>query len=181
MSRRVRIVMGVLLSLIAVAGIGVAVAFRQLEPRLHRWVTESLGQSLESQISLGEVHLAWFPLRLTARDLTVRHRGRTDIPPLIVVSSFSVDLKPMDLWSSTVEHVKVDGMEVHIPPKDDQTGKRPMPRPGNDSTQDKNQPKGKRGLVVRTLTATNTRLAVIPKTERKNAKVWDIYELEMDF
>ena len=179
MSRRVRIVMGVLIALIAVAGIGLAVAFRQLEPRLHRWVIESLGQSLESEVTLGDVSLAWFPLKLTAHDLTVRHRGRTDIPPLIVVSSFSVDLKPMDLWSSTVEHVRVDGMEVHIPPKDDQTGKRPMPRPGSDNSQPADQPKSRRGLVVRTLTATNTRLAVIPKNDRKNAKVWDIYELEM--
>ena len=37
-----------------------------------------------------------------------------------------------------------------------------------------------RHLVVRRFTATNTRLAIIPKTERKNPKVWDIYELEMD-
>jgi hypothetical protein len=180
MSRRVKIVMGVLIALIAIAGVGLAVAFRQLEPRLHRWVTESLGQSLESEVSLGEVRLAWVPLRLTARDLIVRHRGRTDIPPLIVVSSFSVDLKPMDLWSSTVEHVRVDGMEIHIPPKDDQTGKRPLPRPqGNDSSRGDDQPRGDRGLVVRRLTATNTRLAIVPKTERKNPKVWDIYELEM--
>ena len=174
--------MGILIALIALAGIGIAIAFRQLEPRLHAWVTESLGQSLESEIVLGEVHLAWFPLRLTARDLTVRHRGRTDIPPLIVVSSFSVDLKPMDLWSSTVEHVWVDGMEVHIPPKDDETGKRPLPRPqgGNDTQGHDQSEGGGRRLVVRKLTATNTRLAIIPRTEGKNPKVWDIYELEMN-
>jgi len=181
MSRRLRIAFGILFAVIAVAGVGVAIGFRQLEPRLHAWVTEALGQSLQSEIALGEVHLAWFPLRLTARDLTVRHRGRTDIPPLIVVSSFSVDLKPMDLWSSTVEHVTVDGMEVHIPPTDDQTGKRPLPRPqgqGDSPGKEKSQNDG-RQMVVRKFTATNTRLAIIPKTEGKNAKVWDIYELEM--
>ena len=57
----------------------------------------------------------------------MRHRGRTDVPPLLVVKSFTVDLRPTDLWSSTVEHVKVDGLEVNIPPKDPATGKRPLP------------------------------------------------------
>ena len=175
-SRRLRIVSAIVLALMAVAGLGALVAMRQLEPRLHAWLVDSLSRSLQSQIELGEVRLVWFPLRLTARNLTVRHRGRTDIPPLIVVSLFTVDLKPMDLWSSTVEHVKVDGMEVNIPPKDDDTGKRPIPRPQSDG--------GSQGgggpLVVRRLTATNTRLAIIPKTQGKNPKVWDIFELEMN-
>ena len=99
---------------------------------------------------LGEVDLAWYPLRLTARDLTIRHRGRTDIPPLIVVSSFTVDLKPMDLWSSTVEHVKVDGMEIHIPPKDDATGKRPIPRPQKENGTNDESSRG--GFLIRRLT-----------------------------
>ena len=173
MSRRRKIVFAVLLTLIGAAAIGVVVGLRQLEARLHAWVTDALHQSLQSEISLGEVHLLWYPLRVTARDLTVRHRGRTDIPPLIVVSSFTVDLAPMDLWSSSVEHVRVDGMEIHIPPKDDATGKRPIPRPQNEGRADSEH------LHVRRLTATNTRLSIIPSTEGKNPKVWDIFELEM--
>lgn len=180
MSRR-RKILSILIATVAGAGIAVAVAARQLEPRLHAWVSNSLGESLQSEVSLGKVSLAWFPLRLSAHDLVIRHRGRTDIPPLIVVSSFAVDLKPMDLWSSTVEHVTVDGMEVHIPPKDDATGKRPLPKPGSDAGGDAKGGSGGGGrLVVRRFTATNTRLAIIPKTEGKNPKVWDIYELEMD-
>lgn len=173
MSRRLKIV--ALGAAIAVAG-GLAslVFMRQLEPRLHQWVRESLSQSLQSDVELGQVELAWFPLRLTARDLTVRHRGRTDIPPLIVVTSFTVDLTARDVFNSTVEHVRVDGMEVNIPPKDLDTGKRPIPRPPSDTSDS-----GGQSLLVRKLTATNTRLAIIPRTQGKNPKVWDIFELEM--
>ncbi|MDP3719922.1 MAG: AsmA-like C-terminal region-containing protein [Acidobacteriota bacterium] len=172
MSRRLKLASGGLILAIAAAA-GVLVALRGLEPRLHRSVTGALSEALESDVTLGRVSLAPFPLRLTARDLVIRHHGRTDIPPLIVVQSFVVDLKPMDLWSSTVEHVRVDGMEVHIPPKDE-TGKRPLPKAGDGG--------GGEGppLVVRRFTATNTRLAIIPRTKDKNPKVWDIYELEMD-
>ena len=36
------------------------------------------------------MHVRWLPLQLHAHDLTVRHRGRTDIPPLLVVKAFIV-------------------------------------------------------------------------------------------
>ena len=42
-------------------------ASRTLEPRLHEWVTDTLSESLESEVQLGAVHLNWFPLRLHAR------------------------------------------------------------------------------------------------------------------
>ena len=79
-----------------------------------------------------------------------------------------------ELWGSKVDHVKVDGMEISIPPKDHATGKRLIPRPagGGDGTGDP--------VVIERLTATNTRLVIVPREERKNPKVWDIYELEME-
>ena len=175
MRRRTRIVLGVLIALIVVSGIGVAIAARQLEPRLRNWVTSTLSESLESEVELGAVKLNWVPLTLSAENLTVRHHGRTDVPPLLVVKSFSVDLRPTDLWSSTVEHVKVDGLEINFPPKDPATGKRPLPNPtSGDGAND-----GSEGLVVKMLTATNTRMAIIPREAGKNPKVWDIVELEM--
>jgi hypothetical protein len=174
-STRVRIIVAVLVTLTVVSAIGVVVSLNNLEPRLHSWVTSTLSESLDSEIELGRVHLGWVPLRLHGENLTVRHHGRTDVPPLLVVSSFSVDLRPTELWSSTVERVAVDGMEINIPPKDADTGKRRFPSPsGHSSGGD-----GSGGLVVKRMTATNTRLAVIPREQGKNAKVWDIYELDM--
>jgi uncharacterized protein involved in outer membrane biogenesis len=174
MTTRTRNITGVLLIALAAAVVALIVSARGLEPRLHEWVRSTLSESLESDVELGRVHLSWVPLRLHATDLTVRHHGRTDIPPLIVVSSFTVDLRPMDLWSSTVDRVRVDGLEVNIPPKDPDTGKRPMPDPKGDGDGGSSH-----SVVIRHLTATNTRLAVIPRTSGKNPKVWDIYELDL--
>ena len=83
---------------------------------------------------------------------------------------------PTDLWGSTVEHVQVDGLEVNFPPKDPETGKRPLPNPAGDGDSSGDHSEG---LVVKRLTATNMRLAIIPREQGKNPKVWDIYELEM--
>ena len=175
MSKRTRIIGGVLIAIIVVGAVGIAISLSQLEPRLHDWVTSTLSRSLESEVTLGRVRLNWIPLRLHANDLTVRHHGRTDIPPVFVVSSFTVDLRPTDLWSSTLDRVHVDGLEVHIPPKDPDTGKRPFPRRSGDGHDDQ----ASDGLVIRHLIATNTRLAIIPREAGKNPKVWDIFELDM--
>lgn len=181
MRKRTKVIIGVLVGVIAIAGAGILYSLRTLEPRLHKWVSDELSASLESEIQLGAVHLNWLPLRLDARDLTVRHHGRTDIAPLMVVTSFTVDLRPTDLWSSTVDRVTVDGLEINIPPKDLDTGKRPIPRPGRGGSNDRAQSGDAKsgGLVVRHLIAKNTRLAVVPRESGKNAKVWDIFELDM--
>ena len=174
-SRRVRVSAPVLGVVVLLTGIGIWVSLRQLEPRLRDWVTSTLSRSLESDVQLGEVHLTWFPLRLTGRDLTIRHHGRTDIPPLLVISSFTVNMHAGELWGSTVDHVEVDGMEISIPPKDEATGKRPIPRPAKGDKTGTGDP-----VVIERLTATNTRLVMVPRSEGKNPKVWDIYELEME-
>lgn len=173
MSKRARIIIGLLLAVVMAAGTGIVISLRGLEPRLHSWITTKLSRSFESSVELGRVHLNWFPLQLRAENLTIRHHGRTDIPPLILVGSFSVDLKPTELWSSRVDHVKVDGLEINIPPKDPETGKRPVPHPEFGHDDDSG------GIFVKRLTATNARLSVIPRKAGKNPKVWDIFELDV--
>lgn len=176
MSKRARLIITVLVAVIVVASIAVVVGLRSLEPRLQQWLVDNLSESFEGKVELDSVHLSWMPLRLKATNLTVRHHGRTDIPPLLVVTSFTMDLRPDDLLSSTVDRVWVDGLEINIPPKDAATGKRPLPGPGKD---DGAKADDGEGLLIRRLTATNARLAVIPREFSKNARVWDIFELEL--
>ena len=175
MSRRARIITAVLVGLVIAGSIGVGFSVRSLEPRLREWVTSTLSRSLQSDVSLESIHLSWLPLRLHARGLTVRHHGRTDVPPLIVVSSFSVDLRPTELWSYTLEHVALEGLEINFPPKDD-SGKRPLPSLPDGGAEEQEE---KDGLFVKRLTASNTRLSIIPRQKDKNPKVWDIFELDM--
>jgi hypothetical protein len=174
--QRTRRVFAVLILLAVLSIATLAVGVRQIEPRLHHWVTSRLAHALESDVALEAITLNWMPLRLEARNLTVRHHGRTDVPPLLVVASFTADLRPTDLWSSTIERVRVDGLEINIPPKDPDTGKRRLPRARDDGDAGDDEDAG---FVLRHLTATNTRLAVIPRDADKNPRVWDIFELDM--
>lgn len=173
---KTRILLGVLLAVIVLAGAGIVAGSRAAEPRMRDWVVSTLSQSLKSEVELGEVRVNWMPLRLHADNLTVRHHGRTDVPPLLSVKSFSVDLAITDLWRrSTVEHVLVDGLEINFPPKDPVTGKRPLPDPSAGA----GAGEGPTGVVVKRLTAKNARMAIIPREDWKMPKIWDISMLEM--
>ena len=173
MSKRARIILGVLIGAVAAAVVATLITFRALEPRMHDWVSDNLSKALDSKIELGAVHVRWLPLQLHAHDLKVRHRGRTDIPPLFVVKAFIVDLKPWDLRSSTIDRVWVDGLEVNIPPKDPETGKRPLPGRGQSDETEAS------GLVIRELIATNTKLTIVPAQANKTPKEWDVKRLVM--
>ena len=174
MTKRTRVIIGALIGGLVITIIVIVASFTALEPKMHEWVTSNLSKALDSEIELGSVHVRWTPLQLHAHDLTVRHRGRTDIPPLLIVKSFIVDLKPWDLRSSTIKRVWVDGLELSIPPKDPNTGKRPMPSPRSDGDGESS------GIVIRELIATNARFTVVPANPNKDPKVWDIFALEMN-
>ena len=175
MTTRARIIAGSLIAVVAVCAVASYTGLRALEPRMHDWVTSNLSQSLDGDVELGAVHLVWIPLQLHAHDLTVRHHGRTDVPPLLIVKSFIVDLKLTDLQSSTIDRVWVDGLEINIPPKDPGTGKRPLPSPSDGAATDDDA----EGFIIRRLIATNTRLSVVPHNPNKNPKVWDFHALDM--
>lgn len=167
--RRVLIAAG-LLALVIVAA--AAIASRQIEPRLREAIVSRLSASLESTVELGDTSLSFFPPRFRAQSLTIRHHGRTDVPPLLVIQSLSADLNLGDLWGQVIDRVVIDGMELNVPPRPEGGGPRvPM-------TQD-HAGGGAPHVVIRHLTATNTRIAVIPRESGKNPRVWDVSALDM--
>lgn len=153
----------------------VVIGSRQIEPRLHEAVVSTLASSLEGTVELGAARLTFFPLRFRAEALTVRHHGRMDVPPLLVIQSVVADLTPRNIWSRTIDHVAIDGMEVNIPPRQG-SGPR-VPMSNRDTAGDSEG--GSSSVVIRRLTATNSRLTVIPRESGKNPKVWDIFSLVM--
>lgn len=143
------------------------------EPRLHGYIVNLLSTSLESEVELGSATITWFPPRIRAEQLSVRHHGRTDVPPLIVLKSFVADLSISNLWNRTIDHVGVEGLEISIPPRLGTGPRLPHPK-GN-----RNGSSSGSGVILRRLTAQNARVAVIPRDRKKNPKVWDVHSLEM--
>jgi len=124
--RRLLIAAGLAALVILVAA---AIASRGFEPRVRQAIVSRLSTSLESTVELGDIRLSFFPLRLRAESLTVRHHGRVDVPPLLVIQSLVVHLNLLDLWGQVIDRVAIDGMELNVPPRPEVGGPRlPMTR-----------------------------------------------------
>ena len=127
-----------------------------------------LADRLDSEVQLDSLQLRVLPrLRAEGRGLTIRHRGRRDVPPLITVREFSVEGGIGNLLRKHISVVTLDGLDIQIPPPgpDGDAGGHALP-PGP-------------AYVIDQLTTTDARLTVIPAKANKNPRVWAIHDLRM--
>jgi hypothetical protein len=158
---------------------GIAVGVLRLVPlssetARQRFVA-ALADRLDADVELQELRVHIFPsLRAEGRGLTIRHRGRRDVPPLIWVARFSAESSAMNLLHRHIARVDIDGLDIEIPPdrnRDDSgTAQAPRARAVADAA---------RTLVIDQLFSTAARLTIIPEDAGKSPKVWDIHDLQM--
>jgi len=183
-SRGVRIAIGV--AVVSTAAIAAAaLVFVQRLPlssgRVRERFVSALADRLDAEVELQELRVHILPsLRAEGRGLTIRHKGRRDVPPLISVSRFSAESGLIDLLHHHISRVDIDGLDVEIPPdrnrddsdtaaaaRNDRAGR---PAPHEDAA---------RAFVVDQLFSTGARLAIIPRDAGNAPKVWDIHDLRM--
>jgi len=163
------VIAGLLLA--AVAG-GALFLSRQSSPQVHKRIVEALSRGLDSEVTLDKVVVQLFPSpSITGQGLVIRHLGRHDIPPLIVVREFACHMSWSGFFEKYVDQVRVEGLEITIPP-----GR------GKDMPDvDVGGSSGERSRVVlRRLLAHGARLTVLPKNPKKNPRVFDIFDLAMN-
>ena len=131
-----------------------------------------LADRLDSEVQLDSLQLRVLPrLRAEGTGLTIRHKGRTDVPPLISIRSFSVEGGVMPLLRKHVSLVTLQGLEIKIPPRD-HDGDQP-------ESDDKTKNDLDRTFVIDNLVTSNATLTIIPRKENKRPKVWAIHDLNM--
>jgi hypothetical protein len=137
-------------------------------------VTETLADRLDAEVALGGLTLHAFPtLHAVGADLTIRHRGRTDVPPLITIKSFTMRTSLMSAWRRRVEHVRLEGLEIQIPPDDDHDGaERPVATTGTHLF------KGPQ-VVVDELVADDAKLVIIPRDRSRLHRTWVMHRLRL--
>jgi hypothetical protein len=155
------------LSLIAAASIGSRTS------ALRALVTEAMAERLDSTVELAAFSVDILPnVRVRGEGLVIRHRGRTDVPPLIQVDAFSVDGGLVGLLSRPrrFRSVVLRGLEINIPPGGLGTGASSSEPPG---------PIAASPFVIGRLEATDAELRIIPKKAGKDPKVFLIHQLDM--
>src|ERR1700689_1057415 len=106
------------LVLLAIAGV-------LLGPAMHSFVRARTQKVLEthfaSSVEFSDFDVTLFPrLRVTITGLVLRHKGRTDIPPLIQVQTVTMYAQVPALLGPRpyISFVQLDGLQIHTPPRE---------------------------------------------------------------
>ena len=106
----------------------------------------ALGERFDSEVQLENLTVSLLPRpRLSGRGLVLRHKHRTDVPPLVMIASFSGEADLVGLLSDPVRvsDIRLEGLEINVPPgglslNDDR-------RPGKSDQPKKKEKKVKKG------------------------------------
>jgi len=139
--------------------------------------SQTLAERLESEVQLESFSVDTFPtVHVTGANLIIRHKGRRDVPPLIVVKEFTLDggLIGLARRPRRFRTVSLAGLQINIPPgfKKDADSNQPVPR-----TDDREG--GPAAIVVDSLSAVDAALTLIPKRPGKEPRVFAIHRLTM--
>ena len=196
MTRRNKwIVTGVLVLVVISAGVIISASMmaKRVEPSIKKEAIEYLRKRFESEVELVslQVHVPpGLPLRLLFRGgrgslaqvegshLLLRHRGRTNVPPLFTVERFQFDIDIGALIDSpkTVNRVTLDGLEIQIPPK----GERPNLGAGRDSPATSATKETSSGVVIEEVLVRNAHLTILPRDKTKVPLRFDIHDLRLE-
>lgn len=172
---KTRLVLGLLgvLAILAIGGVWlVSRAYRPavLKDRMVAYLTDQL----ESEVTLDSLDGSFFPrVALSGGGLVVRYKGRTDVPPLLTIEHFEIRASLRELMRRPrhVSEVRLEGLQVHIPPGDDDRKNDP-----NDAERESPL----RELVIDRFEAPDTVLTLIPRNASKLPKVFTIHHLVME-
>jgi hypothetical protein len=137
----------------------------------HRMV-RALSDRLDADVAIGDLHWRVFPqLHAEGTALTIRQHGVTAHPPLISIKSFTVDADLLGVLRKHVAKVTLDGLDIEVPPPDDDKGARGSRAARGPDTYD--------GVIIDTLDANGAQLVIIPRKASIDPKVWAIHTLRM--
>ena len=114
--------------LLVVLGIGLAVLVTHITPIVRARAVDMLRSRFDSDAEFGELHVTVLHgIFVSGKNLVLRYRGRTDVPPLLDIGEFSGEMSLLSLFRKPwhIRRVELKGMAIHIPPKSE---RQPEPR-----------------------------------------------------
>lgn len=145
-------------------------------PQLRHRVVDALNARFDSQVALGSLDTDVLPKpRAAGTNLTLRHNGRTDVPPLVTIDSFETSAALLDLLRTPVrlDKVVIQGLAVRTPPGGLNSGKRDeneahLPHPDRPSP-----------ILIDRIEARSARVEIHSRRPDRLPRTWDIQNLVM--
>ena len=181
---------------VVAVGVLVVAAFvmaKRIEPTVREQAIQYLRKRFDSEVELGRLQVHVLPAlpfrlifgrgrgtlaRVEGTDLSLRHHGRRDIPPLLSLKHFSFEFDVGALLDTpkTVNRVTLDDLEIQIPPKGERL------RFGSQEVAEETQPArtASEGVVIDEVLLRNARLVILPRDKSKVPLRFDIHDLRLD-
>jgi hypothetical protein len=173
-----------------------------LTPGVRARLTAALGDRFDSEVEIEALRVSVLPrLRLQGEGVVLRHRGRSDVPPLITIRSFAADATLFGLLAQPLRltRVHLDGLEINVPPGgldiDDEDGdeanrdgekdtQRPAEGRSTDDEIEQSQPRQRDGsarspVIVGDLLSERAVLRILRREADKPPRVFEIAHLSM--
>jgi hypothetical protein len=162
-----------ILAILAVSvGIALAVISARIEPIVRERAIAALESRFDSDVDLRTLRVSLVGhIAVHGEGLTLRHHGRTDVPPLIEIRGFSASLNWAGLFGKPfhLNQVHLQGLVISIPPKNK--------RPPDPNAQKK--PKREIPLLVDELISDDSELRLLPGDPAKDPHIFLIHRLVM--
>ncbi len=182
---------------------GLYTAGRYFQPYIHDQAVLYLRQRFDSEVELTRLYVqppGWSALRLLLQGnvalidvegdgLSLRHKGRRDIPPMFVLRHFSatLDLQTLFTGAKNVPLVVLDGMEITLPPK----GERPKFGGANEAErvaenkkadqaeqQDDDQA-AKTGVIIDHVSIRDAKLTILPRDKSRTPLEFALHDIQL--
>ena len=114
--RRARLVVFTLILILGAILLSIAT---RMTPHVRQRAIVALNERFKSDVDLGSLQISVFPRpEILGTGLVLRHKGRTDVAPLIKIGSYSASAGLWGLISSPLhlKTVELDHLEISIPP-----------------------------------------------------------------
>jgi hypothetical protein len=159
-----------------------------LSPKFEEHVRRTLGDYFGGQAELQGVRVTLFPRpQVTGEGFLLRHRGRTDIPPLVQIGRFTATAT----WTGMLQRprrvrvIRLEGLRLHIPSRrpgekllsETLGGKAPPATPEPDRRA--SQARRTTPVIVERIETPGARLEIANKDPAKESKLFDIHALTL--
>ena len=151
---------------------------RVIEAGLRKKVEHELSERFQSKVELKAFHVYVFPRVVAVGEgLTLRHHGRTDIPPLLQVGRFSFSTGIIGLIRPTkhIAAVHVDRLQITLPPSGEK-GQETSWQEIQDQLSRAKLPK----TILEKIICHDADLFTSPTKTRKEPLDWHIHNLILD-
>lgn len=185
--RRYWVIGGVVaVALFIIAAVMTAIRIPFSSELLRQRVIATLEDRLDATVELQSLSLRLYPVVHVVGDkLTIRHKGRTDVPPLISVERLTVRAEPVELWRRRISHVQLDGLNINIPPNrgDLLAGMNGTTDPADAGPAADDEPSVAasymKQIVISELEAPDSKLVILRSDPSKPVRTWALHTLKV--